>query len=181
SSRLPCARRRRPSPSHPREPCGARPCTAASFVLLFPDLSPAPRVLRDDRVASRVRRRVAERVGGRETPEAFGQVRHRPSQRDTQTSFEMLFVSAALDLDEVGEDRGEDPAMALPLVLERERLAEERQRSIDVFPGASDQSETRRASACELGFLVSCAIVSARESRSVAPSRSPSARRASPA
>src|SRR5712692_9285729 len=81
------------------------------------------RVLRDDRVAARVRHRVGLRVGGGKAPKPLGQIRHRPAESDAQATLDVLLVASALDLDQVGQGRGDDPAIALPLLFASECLA----------------------------------------------------------
>jgi hypothetical protein len=87
-------------------------------------------------------------------------------------------VPPALCLDEVGEDRGDDPALAWP-ASSRATASRRRESAPSSFFEQAIRPRPRSARACELGFFVSWATVSARVNRSVAPPRSPSARRAS--
>src|SRR5207247_10136718 len=104
----------------------------------------ARRVVRGYRVAPRVRGRVAERVGGRKPPQTFCEVGHRTGERDAQGSFGVLLVSAAIDFDEVGEDRGNVPAATLRLVLAGECLTEETEGTPRVAPGMCHLCQTAK-------------------------------------
>src|SRR5256885_4962283 len=103
--------------------------------------APAGRVLGDGRVAARVWRRVGLRVGGRKASNPLDQVGHRASEPYAQAAFDVLFISSALGLDKVGQDRGDDPAISLSLLFASERLTQQRERPVIVLIGTSDEPE----------------------------------------
>src|SRR2546422_10762959 len=65
----------------------------------------------------------------------------------------MLLVAPALDLDKVGEDRRDDPTLALALVFAPEGLAEQGQRLVLVVRGAGDQPEAAQCESLPAGAL----------------------------
>src|SRR5438105_3027174 len=103
--------------------------------------APAARVLRDRRVAARVRGRVGFRVGGRKAPNPLDQVGHRSSEPYAQAAFDVLFIFSALGFDKVGQDRGDDPAISLSLLFASECLTQQRERPVIVLIRTSDEPE----------------------------------------
>ena len=74
-------------------------------------------------------------------PKTLDQVGHWSRECYAQAAFDMVFVFSALDLDEVGQDRGDDPAIALPLLFASERLPQEGEGPFVILLRTSDEPE----------------------------------------